>query len=719
MKAPGLGGKLAVAVMIAAVTLLGALALLWVTGTRNNEALVAQSSKTILDNALADLRLRGEVTLEHLSEVLPNLVYYYDFSGLGDALTPVLARPDVEYVRVYDLDGLLIHDGTRVLERFGERMDDPLADRVIAAMGTPGKALAIWTDDRVDVSRTLMLGSVPLGGVRIGLSRAAADRAVALEQAQLEAQLRGRFDTQIRWLLAAFTLLLLGAAAAGWLVARGLLRPIRALAESADRLERGSFDQVEIPIDRRDELGKLVQSFNRMAVALRDHDREIRRLAYQDPLTSLPNRLMFRELLDQAVAGQEHRPGGLGLLFIDMDDFKRINDTLGHDVGDEVLSEFAQRLQRRASEFAGEYQGERPIIARLGGDEFVALVTGESVRERCTRLAHIILAGLHEPFQVGGRQLFLSASIGVSSFPEDARSARQLLKCGDLAMYQAKLEGKNGLFYYRDHLMHTAEENLKLEQALREALASEQVELHYQPVVEIDTGQMIGAEALLRWRHPELGDIEPERFIAVAESSTLIDELGRYVLEHACADAASWQAQRPGLRVGINISGRQLLRRDLTQLVDQALVDSGLPAESLSVELTESTLLHDRDLAAETLLALRSRGIHVWLDDFGTGFSGLNHLRQLRVSGVKIDRSFIADILTDPDDLALSSAIIAMAHSVGMRVIAEGVETVEQLDLLRERGCDLVQGFLLARPMPAAEIAGFRLDPALMGRSAG
>jgi diguanylate cyclase (GGDEF)-like protein len=711
---PGLGTKLGISVLLAAVALLGALALLWVTGTRNNEALVEQSSRAILDNALSDLQLRGEVTLEHLAEELPNLVYFYDFSGLRSAMAPVLAREDVEYVQVFDLEGRLIHDGKRVLERFGERMNDPLADTIIAAVGQPdAEPLALWSEDRLDLSRTLMLGSVPLGGVRMGLSRHAADAAVAREQAELTQRLRARFESQMHWLFVAFSILVLGAAAAAWLIARGLLRPIRALAAAADRIEHGQFEPVDGPGGRGDELGKLVQSFNRMAVSLQEHDREIRRLAYQDALTGLPNRLMFRELLDQAVGDQEHEETGLGLLFIDLDDFKRINDTLGHDSGDSVLTEFARRLQDEAALFSGRSEAERPVIARLGGDEFVALLTGGDVRERCTRLARAILESLANPFEVGDRQLFLSASIGVSSFPEDARSARQLLKCGDLAMYQAKLEGKNGLFFYRDHLTATAEENLRLEQLLRESLARGEVDLNYQPIMALDSGRVLGAEALLRWHHPELGQVEPDRFIAVAESSTLIDELGRFVLARACRDAAAWQEACPGMRVGINISGRQLLRRDLVHLVEQSLADSGLPAACLSLELTESSLLHDRDLAAETLLALRQRDINVWLDDFGTGFSGLNHLRQLRVSGVKIDRSFVADILSDPDDLALSSAIIAMAHSVGMRVIAEGVESREQLELLRDNGCDLVQGFLLARPMPAAEIAAFRPEPGL------
>jgi len=709
-----LRGKLALALLLTAAALIGALALLWSTGLRNNESLVAESSQAILDNALIDLRQRAELTLDHLVEVLPNQVYYYDFAGLADTLAPVRARADVDYVQVFGLDGRLIHEGRPVLTRFGEHMDDPLAEAVIAGLDTSLEPRAIWTDQRVDVSRTLMLGSVPLGGVRIGLSRQAADRAATREQAALEAELRARFETQIGWLVAAFGLLFVGAGAAAWLIARGLLRPIRALAGAADRLEHGRFDEVDLPFERRDELGKLVHAFNRMVVALRNHDREIRRLAYQDPLTGLPNRLMFRELLDQAVADQEVAAGdGIGLLFIDLDGFKRINDTLGHDAGDGVLVDFAERLQGRIAAFVGENEAEHPIIARLGGDEFVAILTVDPSARRCEQLAFQILATLEAPFYIGQREVLLSASIGIARFPEDAHSARQLLKCGDLAMYQAKLEGKNGVFFYRDQLTLTAEENLNLEQALREALAHEQLELHYQPVVELGNGQVTGVEALLRWRHPELGDLPPERFVAVAESSALIEELGEYVIRRACADAASWQPQCPGLRVGVNVSGRQLLRRGLAPLVERALVDSGLPAECLSLELTESTLLHDRNLTAETLLTLRRRGVNIWLDDFGTGFSGLSHLRQLQVSGVKIDRSFIADILTDPDDLALSSAIIAMAHSIGMRVIAEGVESREQFELLKQRGCDLVQGFLVARPMPAERIADFRPDPGL------
>jgi diguanylate cyclase (GGDEF)-like protein len=707
--------KLASTVVLAALSLIAVLAGLWYTGIRNNNVVVEQSSEALRQNAQASLAQRGSLSLDFLAESLPNLVYYYDLKGLRDTIAPVLERPDVRHVMVYDRDGRLLHDGRGTPEGFGEIMSDALAAGVIGAE----LPVAQWSDELLDLSRPIMLGSVHIGGVRIGLSRAETDALVVREQAQLAAQLRQRFLAQMRRVVIAFALLLAIGIAMAAMVGRSLVRPIRALAAATDRLVEGRYDEIDLHSERSDELGVLIRAFDRMAQSLEQHDREIRRIAYQDALTGLPNRLMFRELLEQAIDTQARERGGLGLLFIDLDDFKRINDTLGHDVGDQVLGEFAQRLQALLARNDQESGDDKSLAARLGGDEFVALVSGATVRQQCHELAEGIIDSLERPFVIGGKSLFLSASIGITQFPEDARSSRHLLKCGDLAMYQAKLEGKNCLFWYSDHLTADAEESLRLEQALREAIKHERLDVAYQPLFDLKTGRMIGAEALVRWSQAGQGDIAPERLIAVAEASSLIDELGIYVLDRACRDGASWQQQLPGLRVGVNISGRQLLRRDLSELVDQSLARSGLPAECLTLELTESSLLHDRGFTSQVLKRLRERGVSVWLDDFGTGFSGLGYLRQLQVHGVKIDRSFITDLPADGDDLALTSAIIAMAHSIGMRVVAEGVESVEQLELLRQRNCDLAQGFLLARPMRAAEVPGYRPPPGLLGDSTG
>ena len=705
--------KLALTVALAAVALLGVLAGLWYTGIRTNNVLVEQSSEALRQNVQESLAQRGSLSLDFLAESLPNLVYYYDLKGLRDTIAPLLERPDVRHVMVYDREGRLLHDGRGTPEGFGEFMADPLAAKVIGAE----QPVEQWSADLLDLSRPILLGSVRIGGVRIGLSRTETDALVVREQAQLAEQLRQRFIAQMRRLVIAFALLLAIGIAVAAMVGRGLVRPIRALADATDRLAEGRYQELDLKSARSDELGVLIRAFDRMAQSLQQQDREIRRIAYQDALTGLPNRLMFRELLEQAIDTQARERGALGVLFIDLDDFKRINDTLGHDVGDQVLVEFAQRLQGLLAQIDRDSGDDKSVAARLGGDEFVALVSGLSVRQQCQSLAEGIIDCLSRPFIIGGKSLFLGASIGITLFPEDARSSRHLLKCGDLAMYQAKCEGKNCLFWFSDHLTENAEESLRLEQALREALKQEKLEVVYQPLFCLRSGRMTGAEALVRWHETGRGEIAPEKLIAVAEASSLIEDLGRFVLDRACRDAAAWQQQAPGLRVGVNISGRQLMRHDLSELVEESLARAGLPADCLSLELTESSLLHDRGFTSEVLRRLRQRGINVWLDDFGTGFSGLSYLRQLQVHGVKIDRSFITDLPADGDDLALTSAIIAMAHSIGIRVVAEGVESEQQLELLRQRNCDLVQGFLLARPMPAAEVPGYRPAAGLLGSS--
>ncbi len=692
----GLQQRFALALACSALVLLLVLAGLWLAGARSNQLLLAQATQLMRDQALIDLQQRGEIKLRFLAESLPNPVYFYDLQALRDLSHSVLEQPDVQYVKIFDLDGRLLHDGSRTLARFGEVMDDELT---LAAVSS-NELLLQWRDGLLDLALPIRLGRQRIGGVRIGLSLSSVEAAIAADQANVAADLERRFVSQGRLLLLAFSLLLLAAALAGWLAGRGLVRPIRSLARAAEQLEAGRFDQIQLESRRNDELGKLVQAFSRMAKAIGQHDQDIRRLAYQDPLTGLPNRLMFRELLDDSISDYAAQAQALGLLFIDLDDFKRCNDTLGHDAGDEVLGGFAERLRAQLPVIDSDPGDGKTVIARLGGDEFVALVSGRNISERCQQLAEAILASLTEPFAAGDSSVFLSASIGITLFPEDAHNSKLLLKCGDLAMYQAKLQGKNCFSFYNDGLTSAAEEHLLLEQDLREAMRNDQVRVAYQPIIELSSGRVVGAEALLRWHHPERGDVAPERFVAVAEASSLIEELGISTLRQACRDAVAWQPVLPGVRVGVNVSGRQLLRRDLADLVEQALDETGLPAECLGLELTESSLLHDQVLASSTLGRLRRRGVHIWLDDFGTGFSGLSHLRQAQVDGVKIDRSFVADMETDRDDLALTSAIIAMAHSIGMRAIGEGVETEGQLALLKARGCDYAQGFLFSRPLP-------------------
>src|SRR5690606_29478873 len=345
-------------------------------------------------------------------------------------------------------------------------------------------------------------------------------------------------------------------------------------------------------------------------------------------------------------------------------------------------------------------------LARFGGDEFVILLElpdgGGDIRARASRLAGALVTELSQPILVRGRQVFLGTSIGITLFPDDASNAAMLMKNGDIAMYQAKVAGKNCHRFYSRAMDQAVERRVHMEQDLRGAWERGELSLVYQPVFGLSDGKLAGAEALLRWQHPEHGPIAPSVFIDVAEQSGLIETLGPAVLRAACVGAMRWSQERPGadgLFVSVNVSPRQLRNGDLSEQVAQALAETGLDAARLHVELTETAVIGDEIRASTLLGRLRSTGVKVWLDDFGTGFSGLSHLRRVPVDGVKIDRSFVADVLRDPDDLALTTAIIAMAHSLGITVVAEGVEKEGQYDILRERGCDLAQGYWLGHPM--------------------
>jgi len=402
----------------------------------------------------------------------------------------------------------------------------------------------------------------------------------------------------------------------------------------------------------------------------------------------------------------------LALLFADIDDFKRVNDTLGHDAGDDVLVQFASRIRDTVDRMGGE----GAMLARFGGDEFVILIesvlspTGShgDVRTAASRLAEALVAELSRPIVVQERQVFLGTSIGITLFPEDASGSTMLMKNGDIAMYQAKVAGKNCHRFYSRAMDQAVERRVRMEQDLRGAWERGELSLAYQPVYSLADGQLRGAEALLRWQHPEHGAIAPSVFIDVAEQSGLIETIGPQVLRAACEDTVRWQRQHASaaqMFVSVNVSPRQLRSGDLPKVVATCLRDTGLAATHLHLELTETAVIGDEIHASSLLARLRASGVKIWLDDFGTGFSGLSHLRRVPVDGVKIDRSFVADVLRDPDDLALTTAIIAMAHSLGITVVAEGVEKEGQYAILRERGCDLAQGYWLGHPVSAHDFS--------------
>ncbi len=418
-------------------------------------------------------------------------------------------------------------------------------------------------------------------------------------------------------------------------------------------------------------------------------------LSNHDVLTRLPNRLLFYKRLDQAVIAARREARTFAVLFIDLDRFKNINDTFGHPTGDLLLQLVSDRLF--------ECIPKTDLVARLGGDEFAILAESAADLEGAGQLAEQVMAALARPFHIEGQELFVPASIGVSVFPQDGSDAEAMIKSADVAMYRAKSSGKNNFQFFAADMSTASLEHMMLENALRHALQREEFQLYYQPKVHASSATIYGMEALLRWNHPDLGVIGPNRFIPLAEEMGLIRHIGDWALQEACRQNASWQRDGyAALVVSVNLSSTQLLD-GIVATVSEALERSGLGAGWLELELTESTVMQSAEQSALVLHALREMGVRISIDDFGTGYSSLSYLKRFPIDTLKIDQSFVRDIIEDPNDAAITDAVIALARSLKMSVIAEGVETIEQLRFLRANGCDSYQGFLFSRPLPAPE----------------
>ena len=459
-----------------------------------------------------------------------------------------------------------------------------------------------------------------------------------------------------------------------------------------------------------DNVSFALENFER-ADEKRRADERIEYLASHDGLTDLPNREMFNGLLRHSIDTARRNARHFALLFIDLDRFKIINDSLGHDAGDLLLVEVAERLRGalRTSD----------VVARLGGDEFVVILEETSDRATVEHIASHLLSVLGQPMQLSGHECHTTASIGVAIYPENGADAATLTKNADIAMYLAKEDGKNGFRFFSGEIKAQSIERLRLETELRRAVAHQQFSLHYQPKVDMESGQITGVEALLRWTHPELGSVPPAQFIPLAEETGLIVPIGRWVMREACAQNMAWQ--RHGLRpvsMAVNLSPRQFADEQLLHDVDEALAASGMSPVLLQLEVTESMVMRNVARAVRVLDAIQSRGIRLAIDDFGTGYSSMSLMKQFPIDTIKIDRSFVRDLPQDSEDQAIAQAIIGMGKALGMTVVAEGVETVEQQAFLRSNRCDEMQGYLFSRPVPPRELAKLlRTTPVLASPS--
>jgi len=430
---------------------------------------------------------------------------------------------------------------------------------------------------------------------------------------------------------------------------------------------------------------------------MRRYQAELEFQTNQDTLTGLANRNLLRDRLSQEIAYADRYGHPVWVVFVDLDHFKFVNDTLGHKAGDSLLKTVSERLQDAVR--------ETDTVARLGGDEFVLVLPERTDENMAMRVIQRIKDSVVMPFTVEDHEFFITCSIGMSVYPTDGKDAETLMKHADIAMYRAKEIGRNNSQFYTPAMNERALERLRLEGDLRAALEQDQFELHYQPQVDLRSGKIIGVEALIRWNHPEFGMVAPSRFISLAEETGLIVPIGAWVIRTACAQNKAWQrAGRGNLKMAVNLSARQFGQHDLVELIGLALAETKLEPQYLEIELTESMVMADVERAIEVLRKLNALGVQISIDDFGTGYSSLSYLKRFPIDILKIDQSFVRDITIDPDDAAIVASIISLAHSLRLQVIAEGVETAEQLDYLQGHDCDVMQGYHFSRPLPVDQL---------------
>jgi diguanylate cyclase (GGDEF)-like protein len=620
----------------------------------------------------------------YLSNRLFNPLYGLDVSRLNEEIQQVRTWLPVESFLVMDPNGRVLTDGSEENRLYGSVVALPagLQPYQPVMRTVPGATELFFAVGYADI--------IP-GYAKVTLRNAAFEQSLL----RMESSVTDKWSAFWRSLLAiaaiTVALMLVLGAVLSWRLSRSLSRPLVEMNDAARQFAAGNLTH-RLTIRSNDELGELAASLNQMASELQHRGETLARLANYDVLTGLPNRCLFQDRLAHAMLQTERKQGRLALLFLDLDRFKSINDALGHPAGDELLRMAAARIAGMVR------QGD--TVARLGGDEFTVLLEGLPSADHAALVADKILRALEPPFALGGRETFVSASIGITLFPDDAADAAGLLRNADSAMYRAKEQGRGNYQFFTAELNRRAQQRHALESSLRGAHMRGEYALHFQPQVCLNSGRLLGAEALLRWRHGERW-VPPSEFICVLEETGLIVPVGAWVLEQVCEHARRWSEQGlHDLRLAVNLSARQFQQGNLARMIGDVLSRTGLPAQRLEVEITESTLL-DVKLSSDVMDALQVMGVRLSIDDFGTGYSSLSYLQRFSVNTLKIDRSFVHGVTLDDNDAALTAAIIKLAHSLGIAVVAEGVETQAQREFLAARGCNIMQGFIVTHPLPA------------------
>ncbi len=566
---------------------------------------------------------------------------------------------------------------------------------------------------QLDTTRSELDNAVSTLGADITQDLRNSHANVTLQQKMLK-----RLETISSWGLSALILIVVLVTI---VLFRSLQRRLGAVAEYAHNIADGNYSST-INFISPDKIGDMAESVRHMGSSMaalvgelankaeiaKRSAREARRLAYYDSLTGLPNRQHFMEKLESCIEKYRCTEEKVAVAYLDLDDFKKVNDSFGHSIGDQLLCAVADRLSHnmRDEDPIARSVGEPPALlpSRLGGDEFTFLINRVHDRDEAEIIARRILDALGRPYQLDERELSITPSIGVAVFPDDATTVSQLMKKSDMAMYQAKESGRNSIKLFNAEIGERQVNKISLERDLDKALEREELRVHYQAKVDLISGQIVGAEALLRWQHPQRGMVSPVDFIPLAEGSGVIVPIGNWVLHQVCSQLAQWQSKNLApVPIAVNVSAKQFTHGDLFSIVSDCIREADICAGHIVLELTESILMEDTIFAVDTLKKLEEIGVKASLDDFGTGYSSLSYLKRFPLGSLKIDRSFVRDIETDTEDTAIVQAILAMCQSLGLKVIAEGVENELQASFLRKHGCQEAQGYLFNKPIPAQE----------------
>ena len=659
------------------------------------------SESSVDKTLMTQLHKKGVDTTVYMSNALANALYMYDIEQINKMIADITRQHDIAHAYVFDEYNKILHDGTGLINASGEAIPATIA---LGLANAPSKVFDIKLKQHLIFAGNAFVNGDKVGGIVLEFSLADIHRdidqlkqaAAAIEDERSSASI---YDIAI----IAALLALLGSLVA-WRMTHRFVAPITRLSNYASHIERGNYDFAVEVSSKDNEIMGLGRAFEKMRDNLQSSSLRIRHLTYHDTLTNLPNRRQFKEKLDLAVEQDSNR---FALLFIDIDNFKRINDNFGHDVSDKLLIEVADRLRgsltsrQNAEQDTSDCEPEQPMVARIGSDEFSIILFDADDDNLVAGITGQISSKLRQPYFIAGQKIQIGVSLGIAMWPKDGQSALELMRNADVAMYQAKLSGKKQCQFYGDEITLIP----RLEQDLKQALARREFELHYQPKYDFAEGRFNSVEALIRWRHPTKGDMSPAVFIPVAERSALIFAIGEWVIEAAGQQLKAWHGMAPsGFSIAINMSVIQLQQANLAKVIFDHLDKHQIPHHLLEIEITETAILESEEDAVQILSRLSDKGVRIWLDDFGTGFSSLAHLRKLPIYGIKIDRSFIRDIETSDNDKKLCEAMIAMAHGLDLKVVAEGVEQKAQERIIAALGCDYAQGFLYGKPQPAPKI---------------